>query len=140
MSSLFINIKDDITKERVNEIYMHEDAAYNYIINNNLQTQITGKNMYSIELSILDNLVINTSRNAIVIYLPDKLNDLQKEYLYYINDYLKDNYDKVWICDILKIDNEIKITNYNKFSEGNEIDNILNKKLEDNNKVFTKKK
>lgn len=138
MSDLFINVNNDIYRESINSIYLHEDAAYNYLVNNNLIDKVTGNYMNSIELCILDNLVINTSCNAIIIYLPDRLNSLQKQYLYYIKQYLKNNFNKVWVCDICNIDGKVEIINHSKFEDKSDLDYVLNRKLDNDYKVLVK--
>lgn len=130
MNSLFLIVDDkNIFRENVNSMYQHEDAAYNYLVNKNLFDNISGEYLYAVELAILDNLVINTSFSSIIIYFPNMLNDLQKQYIRHIKDFIKDNIDKLWIYEINKIDEEIIIVEHNIMDVLVNFDDILNDKL-----------
>ena len=57
------------------------------------------------------------------------LNDLQKQYIRHIKDFIKDNIDKLWIYEINKIDEEIIIVEHNIMDVLVNFDDILNDKL-----------
>ena len=97
MESYLLLIKDrnEVHKEETNGMYLHEDAAYNYLTS---KYEKTDKNILSsIELAIKGYIVVSLSPSYILMVLPNELNDDQKEYL------INKNYFSFSLCIIFEM-------------------------------------
>ena len=135
-SLLLIKDKNEVHKEETNGMYLHEDAAYNYLTS---RYQDTDKSILSsIELAIKGYIVVSLSPTYIFMILPSELNDDQKDYLKSKRNYLKNNLDKLSIVDIVNNNDTYIQEEYIDKKLYNEFDELMDKKL-NKNKVLIKK-
>lgn len=136
-SLLIIKDRNEIHKEKTHGMYLHEDIAYNYLISKHGRKE--NSTLSSIELAIKGYLVVSYSENYMFMVLPTELNDDQKEYLESKRNYLKKNLDKLSIVDIINNNDTYIQKEYIKEKLYNEFDELMDKKLNQSNKILIKK-
>lgn len=135
-SLLLIKDKTEVHKEETNGMYLHEDAAYNYLTS---KYEKTDKNILSsIELAIKGYIVVSLSPSYILMVLPDELNDDQKEYLERKKSYLSNNLNKLSIVNIINDNDKYIQEEYIGEKLYTEFDELINKKLNKGIKILKK--
>lgn len=139
MNSYLLLIKDrnEVHKEQTNGMYLHEDAAYNYLTSryNDYNENI----LSTLDLGTKGYIVVSMSPTYIFMILPPELNEDQKQYLESKRNYLKKNLDKLSIVDIIN-NNDIYIQEeYIGEKLYNEFDELMDKKIKQNIKVLIRK-
>lgn len=139
MNSYLLLIKDrnEVHKEETNGMYLHEDAAYNYLTSR--YQDIDKSILSSIELGIKGYIVVSMSPTYIFMILPYELNDDQKLYLESKRNYLKNNLNKLSLVDIINNNDTYIQEEYIDKKLYNEFDELMDKKLKQNNKVLIRK-
>lgn len=139
MKSYLLLIKDrtEVHKEETNGMYLHEDAAYNYLTS---RYKDYNENILStLDLGTKGYIVVSLSQSYILMVLPDELNDDQKEYLERKKSYLSNNLNKLSIVNIINDNDKYIQEEYIGEKLYNEFDELMDKKLNQNNKILIKK-
>ena len=139
MKSYLLLIKDrtEVHKEETNGMYLHEDAAYNYLTS---RYKDYNENILStLELGTKGYIVVSLSPTYIFMILPPELNEDQKQYLESKRNYLKNNLNKLSIVDIVNNNDTYIQEEYIDKKLYNEFDELIDKKIKQNNKILIKK-
>lgn len=132
MNSYLLVIKDrnEVFKEETSPSYLHENAAYNFLVNKFGEYDFN--RLTTIEIGTKGYIVISVSKSYIMIVLPEELNNDQKLYLLNAKKYLKDNVENLSIIDIEKIDDEFIHIDYFGENLKENFDKIIDNKTQKN--------